>query len=80
MREKNKASSRTFLLIFFMEVCLLLVCAFWAYQGIKSLTPTNISIQDMTCLYTVYHDGAFSVEGDVLNSGEELDWSGGAIE
>ena len=53
------------------EICILFLCFLWMRQGIRRLTPVEISVTDWTCQHSVYHDGAFSVEGDLLDSGEE---------
>ena len=74
MKEKKIFSSRFFLIMILIEAALMILAGLWAYRGIKSLKPTDIDIHYMTCLYTVFHDGAFSVEDDMLNSGEEVDF------
>ena len=74
MKEKKIFSSRFFLIMILIEAALMILAGLWAYCGIKSLKPTDIDIHYMTCLYTVFHDGAFSVEDDMLNSGEEVDF------
>ena len=53
------------------EICILFLCFLWMKQGIRRLTPVEISVTDWTCQHSVYHDGAFSVEGDLLDSGKE---------
>ena len=53
------------------EICILFLCFLWMRQGIHKLTPVEISVTDWTCQHSVYHDGAFSVEGDLLDSREE---------
>ena len=74
MKVKKITSPRFFLLLLLIEIILLCLAGIWAIRGIRSLKPTNINIHYMTCLYTVFHNGAFSVEGDMLNSGKEVDF------
>ena len=74
MKEKKIASSRIFPVLILIEALILVAAGLWAFRSMKSLKPTDINISHMTCLYTIYHDGAFSVEGDMLNSGEEVDF------
>lgn len=74
MNKKKILSSRFFILLIVVEAVLLLFFGFWVFCGIRNLKPTGINIHDMTCLYTVYRDGAFSVGDAILNSGEEVDF------
>ncbi|MBQ6343155.1 MAG: hypothetical protein IJI41_08545 [Anaerolineaceae bacterium] len=74
MREKKITSSRFFLILILAEAILLAAAGLWAFRCMKNLKPTGINIHDMTCLYTVYHDGAFSIEDDMRSSGKEVDF------
>ena len=64
--------SKKTILLFGTEMILICLALIWAYHGIRSLKSIDLSIQNWTCPYTVYHDGAFSAEDDILNSGEEI--------
>ncbi len=53
------------------EILILLLGFVWMRLSIRRLTPVEYSVTDWTCRHSVYHDGAFSVEENLLNNGEE---------
>lgn len=67
----QKHSRLCLILLLFAEIFVLALGFLWMRQGIRRLTPVDISVTDWTCQHSVYHDGAFSVEDSLLNSGEE---------
>ncbi|MBQ6505449.1 MAG: hypothetical protein IJI57_16210 [Flexilinea sp.] len=71
MSNFRKTSRLRLILLFFAEIFILILGFLRMSQGIRKLTPVDISVTDWTCPYSVYHDGAFSVEDSLLNSGEE---------
>ena len=65
-------TEKRILIILLIELLLLCGTIVWAYKGIRSFEPVDISINDWTCPYTVYQDGAFSVPEDLVNTGQEI--------
>ncbi len=65
-------ADRKFLLILLIELLLLCGTVVWAYLGVRSFGPIDISITDWTCPYTVYRDGAFTVGEELVDSGKEI--------
>ena len=65
-------ADRKFLLILLIELLLLCGTVVWAYLGVRSFGPIDISIEDWTCPYTVYRDGAFTVGEELIDSGQEI--------
>ena len=65
-------ADRKFLLILLIELLLLCGTVVWAYLGVRSFGPIDISVEDWTCPYTVYRDGAFTVGEELVDSGKEI--------
>ena len=58
-------------LFFLAELAIAAFVLVWAFLSVRQFKPIELSISDWTCDTAVYHDGAFSVEDGLLNSGEE---------
>ena len=60
------------IIILAAELALILAAFLFTRIQIRKFTPVDYSINDWTCHYSVYHDGAFAVEEENLNNGEEI--------
>ena len=54
-----------------IELIAVILTGLWMIRGIRNLSPVSFDISDWICASTVYHDGAFAVENDLLNNGAE---------
>ncbi|MBQ6520838.1 MAG: hypothetical protein IJI14_19200 [Anaerolineaceae bacterium] len=68
----HKKIPRILPILILAQIVILAAAFVWMRRGVRKITPIELSISDWTCQYSIYQDGAFSVEGDIQNSGEEI--------